>query len=155
MGWGVNDNETFPFLLEKNIKKKVYNLGVSSYGTIREIKKMILSGYFKNSKTIIIQYHPNDIFENAGLEYNKIYAKKEYDEIYESKAYQLNSIKFILKNYKTSIRLFFSDIIDILFREKNIEKINFNEHKEYLEDVINEKIDLSNKELIVLLVLPP
>ena len=38
MGWGVNDYETFSYLLEKNLKMKVYNLGVSSYGTIREIK---------------------------------------------------------------------------------------------------------------------
>tara|TARA_B100000900_G_scaffold401477_1_gene406211 strand:+ start:3534 stop:4460 length:927 start_codon:yes stop_codon:yes gene_type:complete len=155
MGWGVNDNETFSFLMETNLKKKVYNLGVSSYGTTREIKKMKFSPLYNDSKKIIIQYHPNDLHENIKLDYNKIYSKKEYNDIYESTDHQLNSIKFILKNFKTSIRLFFSDIIDILFREANLEKINFDEHKKYLEKIIKERIDVKNKEVIVFLVIAP
>ena len=155
MGWGVNDDETFSFQIEKSIKKKVYNLGVSSYGTIREIKKMKLSPYYKDSKEIIIQYHPNDLLENMNLDYNKKYSKDEYDNIYENTDFQLNSIKFILKNFKTSIRLFFSDIIDLLFREANLEKINFNEHKQYLEKIIKERIDVKNKEVIVFMVIAP
>ena len=39
MGWGVNDDETFSYNLQKLVDKKVINLGVSSYGTIREIKR--------------------------------------------------------------------------------------------------------------------
>ena len=155
MGWGVNDNETFSFLMEKNLKQKVYNLGVSSYGTIREIKKMKLSPLYKDSKKIIIQYHPNDLNENKELDYNKIYSKKEYNDIYESNDSQLNSFKFILKNFKTSIRLFFSDINDLLFREANLEKINFDEDKIYLEKIIKEKIDVKNKEVIVFMVTAP
>ena len=38
MGWGVNDDETFSHYLEKKLNKKVYNLAVSSYGTVRELK---------------------------------------------------------------------------------------------------------------------
>ena len=155
MGWGVNDYETFSYLLEKNLKMKVYNLGVSSYGTIREIKKMKLSSFYENSKKIIIQYHPNDLSENVDLDYNKTYSKDEYNDIYESKDLQLNSARFILRNFKTSIRLFFSDIIDLLFREANIEEINFDIDKKYLEKIIKEKIDLKEKEVIILLIIPP
>ena len=51
---------------KKNMKKikKVLNLGVSSYGTIREIKRLKLNKYYDQVDTIIIQYHLNDIFEN-------------------------------------------------------------------------------------------
>ena len=37
MGWGVNDNETFSFILEEKIKRPVFNLAVSGYSTNREI----------------------------------------------------------------------------------------------------------------------
>ena len=53
------------------------------------------------------------------------------------------------------MRLFFSDINGIIFPEKNIEKINFNEDKKYLEKIIKERIDVKNKEVIVLLVIAP
>ena len=155
MGWGVNDNETFSFLIEKNLKQKVYNLGVSSYGTVREIKKMKLSPLYKDSKKIIIQYHPNDLHENMELDYNKVYSKKEYDDIYETQNYEFSLIKFILTNFKTSLRLFFSDINDIIFQEANIEKIYFEEDKKYLEKIIRERIDVKNKEVIVVLVIAP
>ncbi len=155
MGWGVDDQETFSFKLEKLINKKVYNLGVSSYGTIREIKKLKLSPYYEKSKTIIIQYHPNDLSENMTLDYNKTYSKKEYDEIFENIDYKFNKISFILRNFKSSIRLFFSDIIDILFREANLEKINFDKDREYLEKIIKEKIDLKSKEVTILMPIAP
>ena len=155
MGWGVNDDETFSFQLEKILNKKVYNLGVSSYGTIREIKRMKLSPFYEKSKKIIIQYHPNDLLENKVLDYNKTYFKKEYDEIYENSDHKFNKIIFILRNFKSSIRLFFSDIIDILFREANLEKINFDNDKKYLEKIVEEKINLENKDVIILMVIAP
>ena len=40
MGWGVNDDETFSALLEKNLNRNVYNLSVSSYGTKRELIRL-------------------------------------------------------------------------------------------------------------------
>ena len=155
MGWGVNDDETFSFLIETNLKQKVYNLGVSSYGTVREIKKMKLSPLYNDSKKIIIQYHPNDLYENMELDYNKVYSKKEYDDIYDTQNYEFSLIKFILTNFKTSLRLFFSDINDIIFQEANIEKIHFDEDKKYLEKIIREQIDVKNKEVIVALVIAP
>ena len=155
MGWGVNDNETFSHKLEEFSKKKVYNMGVSSYGTVREIKKLKFSPYYKNSKTIIIQYHQNDIEENIELDINKNYSKEDFDNILNNKTSKFNTFKFILRNYKTSLRLFFSDIIDIIFKRKNFELIHFDNDKKYLEKVLVENIDLSDKRVIVFIITQP
>ena len=79
MGWGVNDKETFSSKLENQLNKRVYNLGVSSYGTIREVKKLINSDYYKEVDTIIIQYHFNDIDENSTSNISKIYEIEKYN----------------------------------------------------------------------------
>ena len=156
MGWGVNDDETFSYKLEKLLNKKVYNLGVSSYGTVREIKKLLLSPYYKNSKTIIIQYHPNDLGENIDLNFNKDYNIDDYKKIYQSnKVNTYNNTKFILRNYKTSIRLLFSDIIERIFGKKKLVLIDFKDHREHLENIIRSNIDLSKKQVIIFLVKQP
>ena len=155
MGWGVNDNETFAFQLEKLLQRKVYNMAVSSYGTVREIKKLKLSPYYKNSKTIIIQYHPNDLGENRELDINKTYTKNNFEKIFANENIKLNNFKFIFRNYKSSIRLFFSDIIDIVFRSKNLELINFDNDKKYLEKVLKENINLNEKKVIVFMAIQP
>lgn len=63
MGWGVQQDETFAQQLEKITGKKVLNAGVSSYGTVRELKNLYrldTSGL----QYLIIQYCRNDIIEN-------------------------------------------------------------------------------------------
>ncbi len=63
MGWGIDQHKTFPALIEANIGAKVLNAGMSSYGTVREIKaldKIDLS----QTQYIIIQYCYNDHGEN-------------------------------------------------------------------------------------------
>ncbi|MBK7677012.1 MAG: hypothetical protein IPJ27_20915 [Candidatus Accumulibacter sp.] len=40
MGWGVQDEETFAALLQKMTRRPVYNLAVSSYGTVREVMRL-------------------------------------------------------------------------------------------------------------------
>jgi len=155
LGWGGRDEKTFSYFLEKLLKKKVYNLAVSSYGTVREIKRMKLSPYYEKSKTIIIQYSSNDIYENQDLNFNKTYSENDYKDFFDTKEHDLSSFKFILRNYKSSIRLFFSDIIDLFTKKGNIHLIDFDNHREYLEKVIKENIDLENKEVIVFIPLAP
>ena len=155
MGWGVNDNETFSYQLEKISKRKVFNMGVSSYGTVREIKKLKLSPYYDNSKTIIIQYHINDLGENKELDFKKVYLEKDFIKTFRDTSLKSSNIKFILGNFKSSIRLFFSDIIDVIFRDKNLELINFDIDKKYLEKVIKDNINLNEKNIIVFLPVQP
>ena len=75
MGWGVKDNETFSYNLQKKLEKS-YQRGVSSYGTIREIKRLKRSKYYNQVDTIIIQYHVNDKGENIYMDPKKVYKKR-------------------------------------------------------------------------------
>jgi len=155
MGWGVNNDETFSYHLEKKLNKKVYNMAVSSYGSVREIKKLKLSPFYENSNTIIIQYHPNDIGENKELDINKIYSIKEFQKKFDKNSSNINIYKLILGTFKSSIRLFFSDINDKIFREKNLELIDFSNDKKYLQKVIKENIDINRKRVIIVLLISP
>ena len=66
MGWGVQQDETFPQLLEQLTGMRVLNAGVSSYGTARETK--LLERIATDSvKYIVVQYHANDFEENEKL----------------------------------------------------------------------------------------
>jgi lysophospholipase L1-like esterase len=64
MGYGVNDSETFAARLEKKLDRRVYNLGVSSYGTYRELLSLQKSGLIDRIDTVVIQYCENDLEEN-------------------------------------------------------------------------------------------
>ena len=155
MGWGVNNHETFSFLLEKQLKKKVYNLGVSSYGTVREIKRLKKSPYYLNSKTIIVQYHTNDLGENKNLKIENNYSKKKFDEIYENQSLKKNNIKFIMKTFGESLPLLFSDIGKIIFKEKKFELIDFEVESKYLEKVLEETLDTKEKRIIIIFTINP
>lgn len=63
MGWGVEEDETFPSYIEREGKVKVLNGGVSSYSTIRE---GVLLSTLDTSRLryLVIQYSANDINEN-------------------------------------------------------------------------------------------
>ncbi len=63
MGWGVEQEKTFPQLLEKLTGKKVLNAAISSFGTAREVK-LFNRLMTDSAKTIILQYHGNDVEEN-------------------------------------------------------------------------------------------
>src|SRR5262245_12697223 len=65
MGWGVNDGETFASLIASSIEAPVLNLGVASYGTVREIMRMRMQRRFQDANCIVIQYSWNDFDENS------------------------------------------------------------------------------------------
>lgn len=63
MGWGIDQQQTYPQLLEQTLKMKVLNAAVSSYATAREtmmLKRLDTTAL----KYIVIQYCFNDIQEN-------------------------------------------------------------------------------------------
>lgn len=153
MGWGVNNDETYSFNLQKLINKKVINLGVASYGTIREIKRLKLNKYYDQIDTILIQYHLNDIYENKTLDINKTYLKSDYEKYFLDKNSQQDFSVFLLKNYKKSLRLLFSHLKDIIYNNK--ETHNLTEHLKYLEDIISNYLKEDNKKVIVFLIKEP
>ncbi len=154
MGWGVNDNETFSYNLQKLIKKKVINLGVSSYGTVREIKRLKKSKFFDQADVIIIQYHLNDIYENQDLNINKVYSENDYENLI-SKNNKLDKIKFIFRNYKKSLRLFFTNIKDLTIYRNNLENHNLNDHFKNLDKIISKYLIFEKKRIIVFLIKEP
>jgi len=66
MGFGVEQDSTFPQLIEKQTGLTVLNAGIESYGTAREV--LLLNRLdTSNLHTLIVQYCPNDLTENAAF----------------------------------------------------------------------------------------
>lgn len=65
MGWGVNDAQTFSAVLEDELDRTVYNLGVSSYATERELMLFSEHPEIESIETVIIQYSYNDYSSNS------------------------------------------------------------------------------------------
>jgi hypothetical protein len=84
MGWGVEQQQSFPQIIEKKTGLKVLNAGISSYGTARET--LLLNRLdTSNLKLLIIQYSYNDIAENNAYIKNNyvlpVPPKKQYDSL--------------------------------------------------------------------------
>ena len=60
MGWGVNNDETFPALIASKVEVPVLNLGVASYGTVREVIRIRMHPRFQDANCIVYQYSWND-----------------------------------------------------------------------------------------------
>lgn len=84
MGWGVNDDENFPYLIEQNTGFITLNTGVSSYGTPREFKSFTALNT-DSLRYLIIQFDMNDNSENCEFSYagnNYVpSSEKEYNAI--------------------------------------------------------------------------
>ena len=66
MGWGVDQEDAFPAIVEKSTGRLTLNAGISSYGTVRELRlfERIDRSALRN---IVIQYSSNDLVENASF----------------------------------------------------------------------------------------
>ncbi len=64
MGWGVEDDETFASLLASEFGYPTVNLGVSSYGTARELRRLEHYVELRPDDVIVLQYSDNDLPEN-------------------------------------------------------------------------------------------
>ncbi|HEY0679179.1 MAG TPA: hypothetical protein VGD17_12900 [Chitinophagaceae bacterium] len=62
MGWGVEQDETFASRLETATGLKVLNAGMSSFGTVRELR-MLSRLDTSNCKWVVLQYCDNDVAE--------------------------------------------------------------------------------------------
>jgi len=63
MGWGVEQDEAFPQILEGLLGRKVLNTAISSYGTVRELR-MLARVDTTATKWVVIQFCNNDYVEN-------------------------------------------------------------------------------------------
>ena len=159
IGWGVNYNETFSYLLS-NFGYKVTNLSMSSYGTEQEVLAAINSEDFNNVDTIIIQYCNNDLSKNKinisdyrDTEF-KYYSNVEKNE-FSLKSKLSNASKYYLKTFE--LIGFYSLPIKSMWnffdasQKKNIDVLeNSSIHKEFIINVLKKyKKELNNKNVIV------
>tara|TARA_Y100000590_G_scaffold410026_1_gene502727 strand:+ start:2693 stop:3664 length:972 start_codon:yes stop_codon:yes gene_type:complete len=143
MGWGVNDHETFSAKLEKKINRPVYNLGVSGYGTLRELIRFEKSGLIEMVDTVVIQYCYNDWGENNNFKKNSFEeAKKKFDLIGNSKP--MSTLKKLRKIFRYSITI----PIDII-TDKN-QLMDFDHHNKVLQEIIQSASILKDKKIVVI-----
>jgi len=142
MGWGVNDNETFSSLLESKLKRNVYNLAVSSYGTQRELIRLEKSGLLKEVDTIIIQYCYNDYGENSNF---KIKSLKDTNQNFQT----ITSSK-PMSNLRKLRRTFrYSSQIPINLIKKEINSLDFLPHQNLLLDTLNQYTSIRDKKIYI------
>ncbi len=63
MGWGVEQDQSFPEVLERRLGRRLLNAGVPSYGTVREMQLMDRVDTSR-LRCLVIQYDDNDAEEN-------------------------------------------------------------------------------------------
>ena len=124
MGWGVNDSETYASVLEEMTGRPVYNLGVSSYGTYRELLRLEKSGLIDKIDTIIIQYCDNDSFENHDKtsanstltvtpeKFNSMFGSAPPDPYANLKLWLSEALTIPKRMIKTAIRPSRSELLD-------------------------------------------
>jgi hypothetical protein len=61
-GWGVGDEQTFPYLLSNRYGYKTRNLAIPSYATARELDVLKVHG--DGARYVVLQYCDNDAAEN-------------------------------------------------------------------------------------------
>lgn len=113
MGWGVEQDETYAKIIEKKLGMRTLNAGISSYGTVREMK--LLNRIDTNHlKYLLIQYSENDIMENHAFEKNrytptneKWYLWLQQKRNYYFRKYTFTLIKLIKNNFIAMVKTYY------------------------------------------------
>ncbi len=152
MGWGVGDKETFSAELQRLSGRPVFNLAVSSYGTVRELIRMEKSGLLDKVDTVIIQYCDNDIDEN--IEFRPLtlqMAQQKFSVVSQSgtTAPSLSSkLDYLRKAYGAAFRAPFSNLKSQLIPKKDKPK-DFFPHYQPIVDAVKQHEALKTKRVIV------
>ena len=83
LGMGVEQNQTFPELIGTQTGKTILNTGNSSYGTVRELKRLV-SADTSFLQYVVIQYSKYDVYENEAYVNRNDSVKIESDSAYRS-----------------------------------------------------------------------
>jgi lysophospholipase L1-like esterase len=120
LGWGVEQNESYPARLENITGKKVLNAGMSSFGTVREMRILSMLDT-SNLKYITIQYCANDIEENESYLRNnsklKISSKASYDSLVTKSKW--GKVYFPGKYFLTTVRFFVKEKVKQILGRKD------------------------------------
>jgi lysophospholipase L1-like esterase len=115
-GWGVNQHESFPELVEKQLHRQVLNAGIASFGTVRE-SVLLQQLPLDSCKLLIIQYCINDITENKtwadslrkGYTYAPSFDQHEYTlrQTYNTISGMYFPFKYVLNTTKKALQFLF------------------------------------------------
>ena len=112
MGWGVEQDQNYPAVLQELTGLKTLNAGISSYGTAREmlsLQRLDLS----NLKFLIIQYCGNDLKENQTFAANgyrlPVMSNRKFDSL--SRTLQWRRVYYPFRHTLTISRFFISGFI--------------------------------------------
>jgi len=144
MGWGVNDTETFAAQLQALSGRPVYNLGVASYGTARELIRLKQSGVLDKVDTVVLQYCNNDRGEN--LKFDGASRQALHDKVFGPKPtpIQPNRLAQLADGYGYALAAPFRSLSESLRRK------NFAPHYEVLMPVLEKHRELlAGKRVVV------
>ncbi|MEM4655322.1 MAG: SGNH/GDSL hydrolase family protein, partial [Thermosphaera sp.] len=149
MGWGVQDDETFAAIIQREIGRRVYNLAVSSYGTHRELLRLQRSGLLERVDIVIIQYCDNDLGENVAFQIHPPREMREkFEAIFHNRSSLVDRTMLIFKG----IGLALGEPVRALRVLSNEQ--DFRPHYEELVKVIESVDGLRLKKIIVFYVNP-
>ncbi len=154
MGWGVEQEETYSEIIDQEVKNRVLNAAISSYGTAREMKSLKKLDTSK-LKAVILQYSSNDLIENKELKESKnilpIMSESKYNETMKerkrSRAYY--PARYTLESLLSLEKNLFNIVTDI--KEDDPEKRDFRLEVELFLNAINNEatVGLSDIPIIV------
>jgi len=151
MGWGVNDRETFANVLQDELKRPVYNLAVSSYGTVRELLRLQQSELIDKIDTILIQYAANDLTENAALDHEEkfLQARTLFQELFnrERSSSDRGILESIRRAVSFSIEKPIRNLRDMVLNKPM--RNQFEPHYQYLIPVLRRFAPLMDKKRVV------
>jgi len=148
MGWGVEQNENFAALVEKESGLRVLNTGVSSYGTAREVL-MLRRIDSDSAEYFVILYDPTDYHENRkfneGSGTLETMNKQAYDNIVND--YQRQQLYYPGKYTNALVRRLLFGRLPRTY----VPPITSDVHaQEFIDVLINGKVASMNARLIVI-----
>jgi hypothetical protein len=158
MGWGVEQQESFPQRLENLSGKTVLNAGISSYGTARE---MILLGETDTSNLshIVIQYCDNDYLENKSFVVNNYHLSVSSEALYDLTVRRQQFItmyfpgKYFLLNTKIFLKQQFNRIRPAFKLTADTGIIDIKDHAQLFLEVLKHSAINFNKVKVTVIVL--
>ena len=149
MGFGVEQDEAFPALIERQTGLKVLNAGIESYGTAREVLAMKRLDTSR-LKYLVVQYCPNDLAENLNFVKNhghlqtldKVTFEETYRQYKQKTRYLFGSYLWVMAANAMNRR----PVADISRRER--EQINLIHSKTFLDALVRMPVDLTDVQVI-------